>query len=264
MFFHQPHNTIGNNVFNACVYRSFFYDTHIHKGYEFTFVLEGTLSAKVDDTEYLLTSGEALLLFPYQLHSYQADKSCLCLTVVFSDSFIPSFANIVKDKKPLSAKVFPSAETQAFIKKNFLTKPTYPVSTTIKTPDELPLKACLYALCDDFLKQNELVASPEKDSLITAIILYVEKNFQKNITLRDMAKDLGYCHEHLSRVFNKTFHINFKTFVNQYRLEFASHLIKTTKKTFLEISMESGFQSIRSFNRTFLTLANVNPSSLRK
>ena len=264
MFFHQPHNTIGNNIFNACVYRSIFYDTHIHKGYEFTFVLEGTLNAKVDDTEYNLTNGEALLLFPYQLHSYQADATCLCLIIVFSDSFISSFANIVKDKKALSAKLLPSAETQAFIRKNFLTQPTYPFSVSVKMPDELPLKACLYALCDDFLKQNELIPSPRKHSLISELILYVEKNFQKNITLRSMAKDLGYCHEHLSRVFNKTFHVNFKTFVNQYRLEFASHLIKTTKKTFLEIAMESGFQSVRSFNRTFLTLANVNPSSLRK
>lgn len=264
MFFHQPHNTIGKNVFNACVYRSIFYDTHIHKGYELTYVLEGTLHAKVDDTEYQLTSGEALMVFPYQLHAYQADKNCLCLIVVFSESFITTFVNITKDKKSLSAKVLPCVETQSFIKKTFLTQLDYPDKVSLKKPDELALKACLYAFCNDFLCQNELVPSPGKLSLVTELILYVEKNFKTNITLRSMAKDLGYCHEHLSRVFNKTFHVNFKAFVNQYRLEFASHLIKTTKKTFLEIALESGFQSVRSFNRAFLTFANVSPSSLRK
>ena len=79
-----------------------------------------------------------------------------------------------------------------------------------------------------------------------------------------MASDLGYDYRYLSRVFNETMGVGFKTFVNQYRCDMVKSLISDTTLSLSEIALSSGFQSIRSFNRVFRQITGTSPSDLLK
>ena len=164
MFFHQAHNSIGEDVYNAFVYRGANYRTHVHKGFEFVYVLHGVLNATVDDEEYSLSPGEGLFLTPYRLHSYQSDETCVCFIVVFSGSFIEHFSRSVSQKTSLSSKVLLDGETANYIGKHLIgNEQNPPTSITVKKPDIFTLKACLYAVASAFEKQNEFKEKDGKD-----------------------------------------------------------------------------------------------------
>ena len=78
-----------------------------------------------------------------------------------------------------------------------------------------------------------------------------------------MAHDLGVSKFSLSRLFSKTFHSSFNQYVNEARLGYACQRIETTDDTLTEISMDSGFGSLRTFNRVFKEKYRLTPSEYR-
>ena len=270
MFFHQVHNSIGDNVYNAYIYRGIKWLTHLHKGFEFAIVLDGEIEAEIGDKRYALKSGEALLLTPYQLHSYESSADSLTFVAVFSGNYTELFARATAGKEAKNPILTLSAETRAYIDKNLLfanaENPATQTneSTAVEKPNDLTLKACLYAVCAEFYASTEFLARTHDNALVSDILAYVENNYASNITLKTMADSLGYDFRYISRIFGKIFEINFKTLVNQYRCDRAKRLISSTDETLSEIAMNSGFQSIRSFNRVFKEFTGKTPSDLRK
>ena len=79
-----------------------------------------------------------------------------------------------------------------------------------------------------------------------------------------MATDLGISKYVLSRAFSKTFHRNFSQYLNDARINYAVSAIENTNDTLLDIAMESGFDSQRTFNRVFKDRFHMSPSEYRK
>lgn len=271
MFFHQVHNSIGGEIFNAFVYRDIKWYTHLHRGFELCFNLSGKIKATAGDKEYTLTRGDVLLLTPYQLHSYESQGHSLAYVVVFSGGFADSFNRFVSGKEAVNALLTPSEETKSFFIKNMLNgfdaalaENSDSESIEINKPPVFTIKACLYAVFAEYINSTQFVEKPLCNKLIFDILDYIEKNYASDISLYKMADALGYDFRYISRIFGKTFGINFKTLVNQYRCDRAKSLISSTDDTLSDIAMNSGFQSLRSFNRVFLSLTGYAPSEIRK
>ena len=271
MFFHQVHNSIGGEIFNAFVYRDIKWFTHLHRGFEICLNLSGKIKAAAGDKEYILNSGDFLLLTPYQLHSYESEGPSLAYVVVFSGGFADSFNSVVTGKEAANALLTPSEETRSFFVKNMLngfdpalSGKTDREAIAVNKPPLFTVKACLYAVFAEYFESTEFIDKPLCNKLIFDILDYIEKNYASDISLYKMADALGYDYRYISRIFGKTFGINFKTLVNQYRCDYAKSLIRSTDDTLSDIAMNSGFQSLRSFNRVFLSLTGYAPSELRK
>lgn len=48
------------------------------------------------------------------------------------------------------------------------------------------------------------------------------------------------------------------------RIEYAVNLIRNTNSSILDIALDSGFNSIRTFNRCFKTVTGCIPTTIRK
>ena len=68
---------------------------------------------------------------------------------------------------------------------------------------------------------------------------------------------------HLDVYKRQTFHSSFNQYVNEARLGYACQRIETTDDTLTEISMDSGFGSLRTFNRVFKEKYRLTPSEYR-
>ena len=88
-------------------------------------------------------------------------------------------------------------------------------------------------------------------ALIYQTVAYVSGNFKNTFSLEDMAKDLGVSKYVLSRIFSKTFHSNFKQYLNDTRLDYARRRLENTEDSITNICLDSGFDSQRTFNRVF-------------
>ena len=85
-----------------------------------------------------------------------------------------------------------------------------------------------------------------------------------NISISQLSKSLGISNEKLSFVINKKFNVNFRDFLNSYRINLAKEKLlqlKNSHQTILSISYDSGFNSQASFYRAFKKFEGVSPKN---
>ena len=265
MFSHQISNSIGSEIYNAYCYRNIEFVLHLHKAFELLYVIDGTVNATVGEVEYSLKKGDFLLVPPFVLHSYTAAAFSLSSVAVFSESYVPTAAKLFAESVPENYVISLPPETEKYIAKNlfFDTRPDEkPVA--IEKPEIFAIKASLYAFFDAFLKEKEMQKKHRNETLIFRTIQYFEKNFTQTVSLQTLARELGYNYEYLSRSFHRLFGIRFDRLLAQYRAEQAATLMRETSLSLADIAMNSGFQSIRTFNRVFKDLYGISPSEYRK
>lgn len=102
------------------------------------------------------------------------------------------------------------------------------------------------------------------DDIIYRTVSYIASHFAEEISLTQMAEDLGYSPYVLSRVFSGTFHCNFNTYLNHVRLDHACNALLHTDQTITEVYENAGFTSQRTFNRVFREKFRMSPKDYRK
>lgn len=255
MIFHQAHNSKNNYNYNAFFYTTEIWDFHFHKNLELIYVIKGRVKCTINNTEYILKAGNYGLCLPYDIHSYTPESNTLYWVGVFSEDYVRHFANHIRGKSAVGF-VFKCPESTDYMLQNTLINES--------TPSFYILKGCLYTVCDAFLADINIVEDlNDKKTNFTHIVQYISENYTKNITLKDISKLLGYDYNYVSRYFNATFNMSFTNFLNIYRLETAIKLLEETDKKITDIALESGFQSVRSFNHTFRLKFGINPSKYK-
>ena len=68
----------------------------------------------------------------------------------------------------------------------------------------------------------------------------------------------------LSRVFSGIFHKNFKQYINEHRLNYASAMLECSNEDITSIYLDAGFESQRTFNRVFKDRFRMTPREYRK
>ena len=92
----------------------------------------------------------------------------------------------------------------------------------------------------------------------------IHQKLGENITLDELAEEADMSRTYFCSVFKKLNGITPWEYINIKRIEKAKHLLRTTQKTVLEISLECGFNNLSHFNRVFLRITAQSPSDYRK
>lgn len=230
----------------------FNFPLHLHQCFEFVAVLSGEMQITVDKNEYILKENEALMIFPNQIHSFKSEKSKHFL-IIFSPNLVKTFENSISGKIPQNNK---------FILSEDLIKLSQKLSST---SDICEKKGILYLLCSNFNKTAQYISKNVKDQTpLFKMFLYVEKNFAKECNLRNLADEMGYDYSYLSRLFKKMVGMSFNTYINHYRLSNACYLMENTNNSILYCAIESGYSSLRNFNRNFKKHFFVTPTEYRQ
>lgn len=256
MFFHQPSNSLSANNYNACFYRNEKWDFHFHKNFEIIYVIEGSVTCTVNSSTQKLSPGDFGLCLSNDIHSYEPCENALYWVCVFSADYVRTFSKQVMNKDSRSFKFKCSSSVECFIKDNLISEDTPPINM---------LKACLYALCNEYINSVELIdKNTSKTHSMTAIVDFVSSHHTENIKLDDISKLLGLDYHYVSRYFKKVFNMSFTVFLNSYRLETAIGLLDESNKKIVDIAYESGFQSVRAFNECFKRTFKISPSEYKK
>jgi AraC-like DNA-binding protein len=96
------------------------------------------------------------------------------------------------------------------------------------------------------------------------IIDYVEAHFKEDIDLDSVARAIGAHPVTVSKLFAKNTGVGFHYYLQYQRCSHAAYLLKNTNMSVSDIAYESGFGSIRSFNRAFAAIYGVTPTEYRK
>ena len=249
--FYQLHHIASSEYIKKEYGENFSYPTHMHQCFELAVVLEGEMTIGVDDATYQLSQGEAVLIFPNRLHSLSSTSSKHML-FIFSPKIVQSFTVKYSGMLPISATFK-------------LTQYLIEALDELDTGESIiSVKGLLYSVAAAFEKQVEFHESyNDKENLLMNIFKFVDKNLRSECSLLDAARALGYDHSYVSRFFKKATGISYNSYVNSCRLNHAGYLLKNTDSSILECAVESGYKSLRSFNRNFKEYFNMTPNEYR-
>ncbi len=93
---------------------------------------------------------------------------------------------------------------------------------------------------------------------------YMNKNYDKLITLKDMAKLVNMTEVSFSRFIKKRTGISFIDSLNEIRLGHASRILIDTTNSIAEVSYSCGFNNISNFNRLFKKKKGSTPKEFRE
>lgn len=95
--------------------------------------------------------------------------------------------------------------------------------------------------------------------------LFEEEKIYLNpkLKLSDVARMVGTNRTYLIRFFNEENGQTFYDFVNNYRVEHATQLLRTSSYTILEVAEKSGFNSVSTFRRAFVAAHECSPNEYR-
>ena len=114
-------------------------------------------------------------------------------------------------------------------------------------------------------KEDELrmVKEIEEENLnITKVLNCIQKNYQY-ITLKDIAKDLHFHENYLSRMIKQNYHQNFRELLSQIRLKEAEKLLLNTDLSVTEIAAKVGYHKPNFFYKLFKDHYGVTPIEFR-
>lgn len=115
-------------------------------------------------------------------------------------------------------------------------------------------------------EMNNNIYDENEKTNVTAIKLakqYIIKNFNKNITLKEVADEVFLSQNYLSELFKKEMGEGFYDFLSRYRIQVAKDLLLTTNLRVYEIAENVGYNDSITFGRAFKKITGATPNSFR-
>lgn len=232
--------------------RDFNFPNHLHRSFEFITVLSGSMTVTVNKQVHTVKKGEAVLIFPNQLHSLQSEK-CEHMLVIFSPDIVPAYYKKMQNKEPKNSKF---TLNEHIIRE---------IDALSEQSSKIKMKSILYYVCSVLDEKCEYIeAKREDERLLYKIFDFVEQNYAKDCSLEALCHTLGFSYYYLSRYFTNLVGMSFNSYVNRYRISKACYILNNSNCTVLEGAYECGFTSLRSFNRNFKIHTGVTPQEYRK
>lgn len=249
---YQTHNSVGQYYFECIRYSKFSFVPHMHRHPEVFCVREGAIAVVTNGKREVFLKGEYGWIASNSIHSYENLDNSVIDVCIYSEDFVPVFAKEIRKKFPDRAKFVCRYPVSRFVDDELFVPD--------REVDFFTRKSALYAIAGAVLEQiTFLDISAKNETLADKMIRYVAENYTDNISLKALAEELGYEERYLSRCFHNTVPMHFSAYVNLFRVDHAIALLQNTELSVSDVSMESGFQSIRSFNRVFHEITGKTP-----
>lgn len=251
MFYQSAH--LGSADYLSNITReNLSFPPHLHQTFELVVVLSGEMTVTVDNAVFPVTSGNALLVFPNQIHSLETKQS-ECIICIFSPRLVQAYTGTITDRIPGDNRFCPDPWLVGAL------------SGLREDASQAEKKGILYSLCAAFDRQARYKSrQSDRQKLLYNIFRFVEEHFREDCSLDALARVMGYDYAYLSRYFRKTTGIAYNTYVNHFRLSQACYLMENPELPLIRCASESGFASLRSFNRIFRDYMGLTPTQYRK
>ncbi len=226
-------------------------------------MLDGESTVLVGKQEYVLRSGDMIIIFPFQVHSYRNDvPPCNRALMIFSPDAVPMFRSILLSTAPTSpilrnANRFPELlSLLSSINDERIKKDTYYNEA---------MQSYLSAFNANMLRHIPVEPVEEQEfSTVHTILRYCTVHYREPLTLARLSSELHIHRNYISVIFSQRLNISFNDYLNSLRVDDAQKLLSNTNDTVTSIATEVGFETIRTFNRAFQRICGMTPSEYRE
>ncbi len=234
---------------------------HLHSHVEAGYLLTGSTTLIMDGKPFPVKAGEAFLIFPNRIHGYEDGNNVLGFLLIGDPEDLTPFSDVFRRYRLDDPVLRPAhgnmAIAEAFDKAVMLA--SAPEGTPF-APESA--KAYASAVIAEMLSLSPALSPyvPADPDATQRILLYCDTHYTEDLTLDTLERELGYSKYYISHVFSGNVKTGFSRYLRGLRINAAKRLIRHTDKSMTDIAYESGFTSIRTFNRQFASETGMTPS----
>lgn len=253
---------------------SFHVSLHWHKELEIIYVYEGPLYVTIDKQDYIGKKGDIFIVNPKEIHKMHVQDNYVRYgTLLFSPKSLLFHETDEITRKYLQPLCIGDVIFHRTIDHEELGQTLFSFITKIvqlnreKVPAyRLGTKALLLEIIFLLFHHNMAINSPHaaKDSSLNReIISYIGDRYTDNLTLTEIADKFHMSYKYFSRYFKNTFHTTLSDYIMKLRLERAELLLTSTGLPVTDISLQTGFNNISFFIRSFKQAYGLTPLQYR-
>ena len=228
---------------------------HIHQFAEMVFIRDGEIFVVTDGKTQRAVGGDFIFIQPFRPHRYFSNTVSDFTVYTFSPSLIADFLDMNAGRVGETVVFAASEASKMLFEKRFFEAEDY---------SPYSIKSCIASMLCDYTSSVRMVNDEgENRHALIKLIEYLTHSLSENPSLPTAASAIGYSANYLSHVIKKSLGFGYLSLLGLLRVEEAKSLLESTKKTSLEISMECGFGSERTFHRQFKKVTGISPSEYR-
>ena len=96
------------------------------------------------------------------------------------------------------------------------------------------------------------------------MLLYMTEHFTEDLNQERLGEALGYSPKYVSNCFAPLSSIGFRGILNSMRVEYAKHLLVSTRGSNVNVALECGFSSVSRFHQVFREMVGISPKEYRR
>jgi len=235
------------------------FPSHLHNEIEILMPVEGTMCMEVDNTEYEVQPGQAMFVFPNRIHSYSARCRCNALMLIFPTHLVPAMGFDWETTEPV-CPLLEALPPEALYARDRLIDflPAQQINRRLQAMLHLLL---VYLVHHMELRPIDRSTTPD---VLYRSLVFLSQHYSQDISLKMVAKAVGVNDTYLSHLFGVHLKMDFRHYLNVLRLDKARILLTHTDLPVETVAIKSGYNCLRSFDRSFQRAHNCTPRTYRK
>lgn len=241
------------------------YGPGVKEFYKIHYIHKGKGSFEVDGKTYNLEKGQGFVIFPNTLVYYKADSeepweySWVAFQGIKAESLLRQAALLN------GVPVFNSPNEELI---NYCLKEMLNSDRLIHGRSSY-LKGYLYIIFAQHIENSRLFSnfkdiSDPKEDYVRKAVEFIEKNYDKKITVDTVAKYLSINSKYLWKLFQRYLNISPVKYIVNIKIEKACQLMNNSSLSISDISRSVGYEDALQFSKMFKSIKGISPSFYRK
>lgn len=238
-----------------------------HQDLELIYVLSGWVNVQCRNIEYNLHEDDIILINMFDIHTLSADHSEILSLKINISTLDPEISHLSQNRFDCNSSIDSDKSKFIPLKRLLasLVKSNISLDENLEFLNKSHIYNLLYLLTSYFKIEddpsNYISKSSEK---IIGILNYVNDNFDKKLSIEDIANSLFISKSYISKLFNKFIGLSFIEYLIEVRLSYAVRDLSNPNLNIEYIAEKNGFPNTRSFVGSFKNKYNCLPSIFRK
>lgn len=247
-----------------------------HDHFETVYVKKGNIIYRVNDVDVPLNQYDLILIKPGQTHvvTVRSDEACELFVLSFSfesadgEKQLTDFMDFLNTESELSYIRLRLTRKNEFT--GIFEKIVRERRKSIMWNDLMVnlLMMELFVLLSRYIRedweQNIKDRSQKMKELLTTAKEYIDLNYNKDITLSDIASYVFFSESYFAHSFKQEFGISPKSYILKIRINAAKELLENSDMKIGDIALTVGFSGQQRFNDIFKKSENITPLRYRK
>lgn len=244
---------------------------HWHESMEIIYILDEHLNIGLNNSVYTLAPGDIFIVGKGEVHYFLLQPvKCSRLIIQLELSVFEDLSNYISSRRIVDPYIPVNHPMHSFFEKHIK---DIQVEIELSLPGfEFIIGARLYDIAAGLIRYipTEKLCSADRSKqlkkleMLDNIFKYIDNNYREQINLSEVAKAASFSMYHFTRFFKEATGMTFWQYLNNYRVSKAVNYLLNTSDSISDIAYNSGFNSIKTFNRVFRQIKGYSPSQFKK